>query len=396
MTAVPNELNPSRRILLGPGPSNVHPRVLRAMATPLVGHMDPEFIELMEEVKALLRAVFQTENEMTFPVSGTGSAGMETCLVNLLEPGEEILVCINGVFGMRMAEVAKRCGATVHTIETEWGKVFEPEQVKEALSGINPAVVAVVHAETSTGACQPLKPIADLAHEAGALFLADMVTSLGGMPVELDANGVDAAYSGSQKCLSCPPGLAPVSFNEKAMAKITGRSTTVQSWYLDVTLLNQYWGSARVYHHTEPISMNYALREALRLVAEEGLEARFARHRDISAALGAGLQALGLGLISQEGHRLPMMNTVTVPEGADAALVQKRLLSDYKIEVLGGLGRLAGKSWRVGLMGHSGQIENVVVFLTALEEILTDTGALSGPMGAAGAAAKKYRETIKG
>ncbi len=394
MTAVPTELNPSRRILLGPGPSNVHPRVLRAMATPLVGHMDPEFIELMEEVKTLLRAVFQTENEMTFPVSGTGSAGMETCMVNLLEPGDEILVCINGVFGMRMAEVAKRCGANVHTVETEWGKVFEAGQIEEALSGINPAVVAAVHAETSTGACQPLKPIAGLAHEAGALFLADTVTSLGGMPVELDANGVDAAYSGTQKCLSCPPGLAPVSFSEKAMSKIAERETPVRSWYLDVTLLNQYWGSERVYHHTAPITMNYALREALRLVAEEGLEARFARHCRMSEALGAGLDALGLGLISQEGHRLPMMNTVTVPEGADPALVQKRLLSDYKIEVLGGLGPLAGKIWRVGLMGHSCQIENVLVFLSALEEILADTGAIDAPKGAAAAAAKKYRETM--
>ena len=391
MNPIPGEFSPPPRILLGPGPSNVHPRVLRAMAVPLLGHMDPAFIALMEEIKSLLRYVFQTRNEMTFPISGTGSAGMEACLVNLLEPGDEILVCVNGLFGERMAEVAGRCRAKVHRVEAEWGRIFEPQAVGEALRGLKPAVVALVHAETSTGALQPLKPIADLAHEAGALFLADTVTSLGGVPVDLDANGVDAAYSGTQKCLSCPPGLAPISFNQKAMAKVANRKTKVQSWYLDISLLYQYWGSERVYHHTAPISMNYALREALRLVAEEGLEACYARHRLNHQALAAGLRALGLSLHAQEGHRLPMLNTVRVPEGVDAALVQKRLLSEYNIEILGGLGPLKGKIWRVGLMGHSSRKENVLLFLMALEEILLDLGALDAPRGAVSAAAKVYR-----
>jgi len=369
------EFIPPPRLLLGPGPSMVHPRVLAAMAAPLLGHLDPAFIAMMEDVKALLRLVFATGNALTFPISGTGSAGMEACLVNLIEPGDEVVVGVNGVFGTRMAEVVERAGASAVRVEAPWGRVIRPEQVEAALATCRrPKLVALVHAETSTGAWQPLPDAARLAHDHGALFLADCVTSLGGAPVELDAWQVDAAYSGTQKCLSCPPGLAPVSFGPRALEVLQRRKTKVQSWYLDVTLLQQYWGEERVYHHTAPVSMNYALREALRLVIDEGLPARFARHARNHQALVAGLAALGLTLASEEGHRLPMLNAVTVPEGIDEGRVRGRLLREHGIEIGGGLGPMKGRVWRIGLMGESSRRAHVLTLLAALEDALRAEG----------------------
>ena len=358
------------RLLMGPGPSDVAPSVLLAMAQPLVGHLDPVFVKMMEEIKSMLRAVFQTQNEMTFPVSGTGSAGMEFCFVNLIEPGDEVIIGVNGVFGNRMCDVAERCGARVTKVEAEWGRIIEPAKIKEALGKVTkPKLVAVVHAETSTGALTPVEEISRLAHEAGALFLLDTVTSLGGCPVKVDEWGVDAIYSGTQKCLSCPPGLSPVSLSPHAMAVATKRAKKVQSWYLDVNLLASYWGEARVYHHTAPISMNYALHEALRLVLIEGLEARFQRHRDNHEALKRGLAELGVGIASQEGHQLWQLNAITVPAGADEAALRKRLLTEHNIEVGAGLGALKGKIIRVGLMGETSKAANVERFLAAFRAV---------------------------
>jgi alanine-glyoxylate transaminase / serine-glyoxylate transaminase / serine-pyruvate transaminase len=386
--AIPGEFTPPARILLGPGPSQVHPRVLRAMAAPLLGHLDPAFVAMMEDVKQLLRLVFATENPLTLPISGTGSAGMEAAIVNLVEPGDEIVVGVNGVFGTRLAEVAERAGATAVRVEAPWGRIVRAEQIEAGLRSCRrPKLVALVHAETSTGAWQPLEDAVRLAHDHGALFLTDCVTSLGGAPVEIDAWGIDAAYSGTQKCLSCPPGLAPVTFGPHALEVLHRRKTRVQSWYLDLTLLERYWGEERVYHHTAPISMNYALREALRLVAEEGLPARFARHRLNHAALAAGLTPLGLELAAEEGHRLPMLNAVTVPEGVDEARVRGRLLSAHGIEIGGGLGPMKGRVWRIGLMGESSQRIHVLAVLSALEEALRAEGRRVAP-GASVAAAR--------
>ena len=367
---------PPQRVLMGPGPSDVPPSVLEAMSNPLVGHLDPSFVDMMEEIKSMLRKVFITKNEMTFPVSGTGSAGMELCFVNLIEPGDEVVIGINGVFGMRMADVAERCGAKVTKVEAQWGRIIEPEQISEALKDKQPKLVAIVHAETSTGALTPVEEISKIVHEGGALLLLDTVTSLGGCPVRIDDWEVDAVYSGTQKCLSCPPGLAPVSLSERAMKVIKGRKSRVQSWYLDVNLLANYWGEgARVYHHTAPISMNYALHEALRLVLEEGLEKRWARHEENHHALRAGLDELGLGIASQEGHQLWQLNAVTVPEGVDEAAVRVGLLRNHGIEVGPGLGPLKGKVWRVGLMGHSSQPKNVQAFLSATKTMLAAASA---------------------
>ena len=388
MTGIAGDFTPPTRLLLGPGPSQVHPRVLRAMAAPLVGHLDPAFIAMMEDVKTMLRFVFATRNPLTLPVSGTGSAGMECCVVNLVEPGDEVVVGVNGVFGTRMAEVAERAGATVVRVEAPWGSVIRPEQLADALARTRrPKLVGVIHAETSTGAWQPMEEIAALARTHDALLLMDCVTSLGGAPVEIDGWGVDAAYSGTQKCLSCPPGLSPVTFGPRALEAIARRKHKVQSWYLDVTLLQQYWGEDRVYHHTAPISMNYALLEALRIVAEEGLEARFARHRRNHEALAAGLPALGLALAAEEGHRLPMLNAVTVPAGVDEARVRSRLLADDGIEIGGGLGPMKGRVWRIGLMGESSRRESVLAVLAALEVALAAEGHRVSP-GAALAAAQ--------
>ena len=361
---------PPNRLLLGPGPSDAAPSVLTALSNPLLGHLDPAFIGMMEEIKSMLRQVFQTENEMTFPVSGTGSAGMEFCFVNLIEPGDDVVVCINGVFGMRMADLAIRCGANVIKVEAPWGEIIRPEQVKEAIAGKSPKLIALVHAETSTGALTPAEEISKIAHDAGALMLLDTVTSLGGCEVDIDGWGIDAVYSGTQKCLSCPPGLAPVSLSPKALEIANNRKTKVQSWYLDVNLLSGYWGTERVYHHTAPISMNYALHESLRLVLEEGLQTRWARHKANHEKLVAGLKKLRLGIASQEGHQLWQLNAVTVPEETDEAQVRKRLLQEYQIEVGAGLGPMKGKIWRVGLMGESSTAENVDRYLDAMTQIL--------------------------
>ncbi len=356
---------------MGPGPSDVAPSVLKAMSAPLLGHLDPVFVKMMDEIKAMLRDVFITKNEMTFPVSGTGSAGMEFCFVNLIEPGDEVIIGVNGVFGTRMCDVAERCGARVTKVEAPWGRIIEAGQVADALKkGTKPKLVAIVHAETSTGALTPVEEISKLARDAGALMLLDTVTSLGGCPLRLDDWGIDAVYSGTQKCLNCPPGLSPVSLSPRALEVATKRKTKVQSWYLDVNLLASYWGEQRVYHHTAPISMNYALHEALRLVLEEGLENRWRRHEQNHLALKAGLKELGLGIASQEGHQLWQLNAVTVPEGADEAGVRKQLLTDFNIEIGAGLGPMKGKIWRIGLMGAASTPENVKKVLGALKVCL--------------------------
>ena len=378
---------PPDRLLLGPGPSEVHPRVLAALALPLVGHLDPAFLELMEETKGLLREVFRTANDLTFPVSGTGSAGMEACLANLLEEGDEAVIAVNGVFGQRMADIVGRLRAKPVLVELEWGRPVLPDDVKGALARTKrPKLVAVVHAETSTGAWSPVEAIAPVARDAGALFVTDTVTSLGGCPVEIDRWGVDACYSGTQKCLSCPPGLSPVTFGPRAVEAIRKRTSKVASWYLDLTMIEKYWGDERVYHHTAPISMNYALAEALRLVLEEGLDARFERHRRNHLALVAGLEALGLAMVVEPAHRLWMLNSVRLPDGLDEAKLRRRLLLEHGIEVGGGLGPLKGTIWRIGLMGESSRRENVLRLLAALEELLRDEGRRTAPGTAVAAA----------
>ena len=371
---IPPAFTPPKRLLMGPGPSDVAPSVLKAMSAPLLGHLDPVFVKMMDEIKAMLRSVFLTANEMTFPVSGTGSAGMEFCFVNLIEPGDDVVIGVNGVFGARMVDVAERCGAKVTKVEAAWGRIIEAQQIADALRHTRPKLVAVVHAETSTGALTPVEEISRLARDVGALMLLDTVTSLGGCPVRLDEWGIDAVYSGTQKCLSCPPGLSPVSLSARAMEVASHRRKKAQSWYLDVNLLASYWGQERVYHHTAPISMNYALHEALRLVLIEGLEHRWRRHEENHLALKNGLRAMGLGLASQEGHQLWQLNAVTVPEGVDEAAVRKALLSDYSIEIGAGLGPMKGKIWRVGLMGETSTRANVKSFLSALGKILNTLG----------------------
>jgi len=369
------DIDPGQRVLMGPGPSDVPPRVLQALSAPCIGHLDPTFLSIMNETQALLRHLFQTENELTIAVSGTGSAGMETCFVNLVEPGDEVVVCVNGVFGTRMCDIVGRLGGNLIRVDAPWGKTIDPDAVREAVKGKSPKVLAIVHAETSTGVCQPLEEIKAIAKDSGALFLVDMVTSLGGMEVALDKMGIDAAYSGTQKCISCPPGLSPVSFSPAAMDVLKQRKTPVVSWYLDMSMVSSYWGNERKYHHTAPVNMNYALREALRLIAEEGLEARFARHLLNHRALVAGVEAMGLTMLVAEGERLPMLNAVCIPDGADDLKVRQALLNDFGMEIGGGLGDLAGKVWRVGLMGHASRRRNVVLFLSVLETILKAQGA---------------------
>jgi alanine-glyoxylate transaminase/serine-glyoxylate transaminase/serine-pyruvate transaminase len=359
---------------MGPGPSDVHPRVLTAMATPLIGHLDPQFLVIMNETQDMLRQVFRTKNALTFPVSGTGMAGMEACVVNLIEPGDRMLVCVNGVFGQRMLDVAQRAGAAATTIERPMGQVFDLEQIREAVQNLRPKVVGIVHAETSTGAWQPIAGLGDICHAAGALLLIDTVTSLGGIQVEIDDWGVDAVYSGTQKCLSCPPGLSPVSFSARAVEMIQRRKTKVQSWYLDMTMVMRYWAEERFYHHTAPITMIYALREALRIVLEEGLEARWARHMKNHLALKAGLAALGIRTLAAEGHQLPQLNAISIPAGADDAQTRKQLLNDFGLEIGGGLGDFKGKAWRVGLMGYNARPDNVYLLLCGLERTLQVQG----------------------
>lgn len=377
-------VNPPSRVLMGPGPSAVPPRVLAALAAPTVGHLDPYFLRIMDETQQMLRAVFRTTNELTLAVSGTGSAGMETCVVNLIEPGDRMLVCVNGVFGGRMADVAARAGAEVTKIERNFGEVFAPNEIADAVKRVRPKVVGIVHAETSTGARQPLEEIVKIAHEADALMLVDCVTSLGGIPVEVDGWQLDAVYSGTQKCLSCPPGLAPVTFSPRAVAAIEKRRTKVASWYLDMTLVRGYWGQDRAYHHTAPINMNFALHEALRIVFEEGLEHRFARHTRNHQALRAGLKAMGIEYFVAEANQLPMLNLVLLPAGVDDLAVRRQLLDEFGIEIGGGLGALKGKAWRIGIMGETSTQSNVLLFLAALERCLTSQGAkVAGGAGVA-------------
>ena len=361
------------RMLMGPGPSDVNPRVLEAMARPTIGHLDPQFLHVLNEIRDMLKAVFQTKNELTLAVSGTGSAGMETCVVNLIEPGDKMLVCVAGVFGQRMKDVAERAGAQVTAIEVPWGRVFTRDQVADALRDHGPfKVVGIVHAETSTGAAQPIPEISEAVHEAGALLLVDAVTSLGGMEVNVDGWHIDACYSGTQKCLSCPPGLSPVTFSPAAERVLSNRSTKVQSWYLDMNMVRQYWGSERVYHHTAPVNMNYALHEALRIVLEEGLEARWERHLRHHRALKAGLEALDIRYLADPEHQLPMLNAVAAPPNVSEGAVRKRLLEEEGIEIGGGLGEFKGKAWRIGLMGESATREHVEALLTAMERILPE------------------------
>jgi alanine-glyoxylate transaminase/serine-glyoxylate transaminase/serine-pyruvate transaminase len=372
---------PSGRLLMGPGPSGVHPRVLEALSIPIVGHLDPQFLAVMDRIQEMLRRLFRTENRLTIAVSGTGSSGMESAFVNVVEPGDEVLVCVNGVFGNRMSDIVERIGGVLHRIDRPWGEVFDPAEIEDALQRHpDVKVVAIVHAETSTGALQPLEEIGELCRRDDRLFLVDCVTSLGGERFEADEWNIDVAYSGTQKCLSCPPGLAPVTFSERAVDKLKSRQTKVVSWYLDLSMIEKYWTDGeRAYHHTAPISMNYALHEALCLVHEEGLEARWERHRHNSAALVAGLEALGFSLFAQQGHRLPMLNAVWIPEGVDDAAFRKALLEDYDIEIGGGLGEVAGKIWRIGLMGETSSRANIMAFLGALEALLKESGHLETP-----------------
>ena len=366
---------PQERILLGPGPSPVPQRVLRALGAPTLGHLDPQYLAIMDETCEMLRQVFQTKNALTFPVSGTGMAGMECIAVNLIEPGDEVIVCVNGVFGGRMKDVMERCGATVHAVEAAWGDVIPHEKIAEALEKHPKAkLVGIVHAETSTGAHQPLQGLADLVHGKGAMLVVDAVTSLGGHELRVDDWGIDAIYSGTQKCLSCPPGLSPVSFGERALARMDARKTKPQSWYLDVSMLRKYYlsggaaGGGRVYHHTAPINMTYALREALAIVLEEGLANRIARHEQMHKRLRAGLEAQGISYVPK--HSLHTLNCIHIPAGADDAGTRKRLLEDYGIEIGAGLGVMAGKAWRIGLMGHGATVRNVDLVLAALRAVL--------------------------
>ncbi len=383
------DVDPGKRVLMGPGPSDVPARVLQAMSAPCIGHLDPAFLAVMNETQELLRHLMQTGNAMTIPVSGTGSAGMEAAFVNLVECGDQVAICVNGVFGLRMCDLATRLGAEVIRIDAPWGRAVDPEAAQKALQDKNPKLLAVVHAETSTGACSDLNALSAVARDRQALFLVDMVTSLGGMEVNVDQTGIDAAYSGTQKCLSCPPGLSPVTFGPKAVEVIQNRKQPVSSWYLDMNMVGNYWGSDRKYHHTAPINMIYGLREALRIIAEEGLQDRWARHATNHKALVAGLEAMGLSMVVPEAERLPMLNAVWIPDGADDARVRSTLLKRYDLEIGGGLGDFAGKVWRVGLMGHAACQRNVLLFLAALETTLASEG-VSVSTGALEAASQVY------
>ena len=364
-------MNVPERILMGPGPSTVPSRILRAMASPTLGHLDPRYIEIMDHTCTMLRKVFQTENALTFPVSATGMAGMECVATNIMERGDEAIVCVNGVFGGRMVDVMERAGVTVHRVEVPWGETFPLEMLAEAIDKHPDAkALGIVHAETSTGALQSLDGLAELVHDSGMLLLVDAVTSLGGHTLKVDEWGIDAIYSGTQKCLSCPPGLSPVSFSPRALEVIEARKTKVQSWYFDVSMLKDYYkGSGkRAYHHTAPVNMIYALHEALLIVLEEGLEARVARHQRLHRRLRAGLESMGIRYVPQ--YSLHTLNCIHIPEGADDAAVRAKLLDDYSIEIGAGLGPFAGKAWRIGLMGHSATQANVDLVLAALMDCL--------------------------
>jgi len=379
MPAIPyQEIKPPQRILLGPGPSNVHPRVQQALMAPVLGHMDPYFYTIMEDTMSLLRYIFQTENKLTFPISATGSAGMEAGLCNFLEPGDVAVIANNGFFADRMINIAQRCGAEIIKLDAEWGHIIEPEAIEAALKSQKKVkLLALVHAETSTGVLQPLTDASQLAKQQEALFLVDAVTSLGGHELAVDDWGIDICYSCSQKCLSCPPGLSPITVNQKAMDTIPNRSHAIPSYYFDLSMLSTYWirdKGQRAYHHTAPACMFYAMHEALALAAEEGLEARIQRHAKNGAALQAGLEAIGLTLHVQPDYRLKTLTTVRIPEGIDDARIRQRLLSDYSIEIGGGLGTLKGKVWRIGLMGYASTEQNVLLVLSALEKLLAEEG----------------------
>jgi alanine-glyoxylate transaminase/serine-glyoxylate transaminase/serine-pyruvate transaminase len=370
------ELTPPDRTLMGPGPSDVHPRVLKAMSTPLVGHLDPSFIEIMDEVQDLLRYTFRTDNKWTIPVSGTGSAAMEAAIGNVVEPGDTMLVPTNGYFGDRMASMAERAGGEVVTVDAPWGQPLDPAAVEAAFDEHSPDVFGFVHAETSTGVLQPSVPeLTDIAHANDALVIADSVTSLGGVELRVDEWGIDVAYSGPQKCLSCPPGASPLTLNDDAMDKVLSRESEARSWYLDISLLEGYWGDERAYHHTAPITNVYALREALRLVAEEGIEERWDRHLRVAGALKTGVEGMGLEMNAPDDFWLPSLNTVRVPDGVDDAAVIQHLLDEYDLEIASGLGALEGDIWRIGCMGHSARRQNVSYLLAALGTALGEQGA---------------------
>ncbi|WP_418279892.1 pyridoxal-phosphate-dependent aminotransferase family protein [Halorubrum sp. DTA98] len=369
------ELRPPDRTLMGPGPSDVHPRVLKAMSTPLVGHLDPSFVEIMNEVQELLRYTFRTDNQWTIPVSGTGSASMEAAIGNLVEPGDTMLVPTNGYFGGRMASMARRAGGEVVEVDAPWGEPLDPVDVEAAFDEHQPDVFGFVHAETSTGVLQPGVPeLTDIAHAHDAYVIADCVTSLGGVEMRVDEWDVDVAYSGPQKCLSCPPGASPLTLNDRAMNKVLDREEEPRSWYLDLSLLEGYWGDERAYHHTAPITNVYAIREALRLVAEEGIEDRWDRHRSVAGDLKAGLQEMGLEMNAPDDYWLPSLNAVRVPDGVDDAAAIDYLLEEYDLEIASGLGDLAGDIWRIGCMGHSARPKNVEFLLATLEEALAEQG----------------------
>ncbi len=358
-------------LLMGPGPSCVDDSVYAAMAKKTIGHLDPYFIQIMDGIKQQLRSLLNTKNALTLPISGTGSAGMETCFVNLVEPGDRVLIITNGVFGKRMQDVAGRLGAKVDALEYEWGTPVVPADVKQKVAANRYKIVAVVHAETSTGVQNPVAEIGEILKGSDALYLMDTVTGLGGIPVEMDQWGVDALYSGTQKCLSCPPGLSPVSFSDRAVAAIKSRKTKVPNWYLDLTMIIDYWqGNTRAYHHTAPINMLYGLYQALYVLLEEGLENVFSRHQNAHHQLVAGLEKLGMEMLVAPGFRLPMLNAVKVPAGLDEAAVRKALRMTHKIEIGAGLGPLAGKIWRIGLMGHTARAANVDRFIGALKQCL--------------------------
>lgn len=368
---------PPARVLMGPGPSDVPERILQAMARPTIGHLDPVFIGLMEEIKELLRYAFRTSNPLTMPISGPGTAGMETCVINLVEPGDRVIVCQNGVFGGRLKEMAARCGGQVVRVEDPWGRAVSPEKLEAALrEHPDTRLVAFVHAETSTGALSDVKTLVEIARGHDCLTLVDAVTSLGGSPLEVDRWGIDAVYSGAQKCLSCAPGLGPISLGARAVEKVRGRDTPVQSWFMDLNLVLEYWegGAQRSYHHTAPINALYGLHEALLMLREEGIEAAWTRHRRHHRALRAGLEALGLSFVVPEAERLPQLNAVTVPAGVDEARVRRRLLEEHQLEIGAGLGVLAGKVWRIGLMGYSSRPENIELCLEALGTVLAGEG----------------------
>ena len=374
------KFQPPKRVLLGPGPSPVEDRILEAMSAPVLGHLDPLFLQCMDDIQGMLRYVFETENRVTIPISATGSAGMEAALVNIIEPGDEVVVCIHGVFGERMRDIVERAGGKPIVVRAEWGHAIERADIVAALDSCKPCALAIVHAETSTGVLQDLTGLSEMAHSRGALLIVDAVTSLGGHPVGVDRNGIDVCYSGTQKCLGAPPGLAPITFSARAIERVRARKSKVQSWYLDITMVEKYWGDDRTYHHTAPISMNYALREALRIACEEGLEARWQRHELNHRALVAGVEAMGLEMNVAPAHRLWSLNAVRVPDGVDDARVRSRLLNDFNIEIGGGLGPLKGKIWRIGLMGSGSSRENVMLVLEALHRALNAEG-FSCPSG---------------